>query len=123
MAQVYVTPLCDTSMEKTVGDEGFDNALHALSDKYRRQLLLSLLEHNPQDDNDHDPLNLLSETEEAEVLQSELVHKHLPKLDDMGYISWNRTTNKISKGPNWDDVSPLLKLMYTNQDELPDGWL
>jgi hypothetical protein len=110
-------------MEKQLGEDTFDDVLYALSNKYQRELLLALLEHNPQDDRDHDPLNLLSETEEAEVLQSELVHKHLPKLDDMGYISWNQTTNKISKGPNWDDIAPVLKLMYDNQDKLPEGWL
>lgn len=123
MAQEYLTTLCNIAMEKQLGDEVFDDMLYALSNPYQRQLLLALLEHNPQDDNDHDPLNLLSGIEEAEVLQSELVHNHLPKLDDMGYISWNRTTNKISKGPNWDDIAPVLKLMYDNQDDLPDGWL
>ena len=48
---------------------------------------------------------------------------HLPKLEDMGYISWDRNTNEISKGPAWDDIAPLLKLIYDHQDELPKGWL
>jgi hypothetical protein len=97
--------------------------LHALSNPYRRQLLVALLEHNPQEGNDRDPLDLLSGTEEAEVLESELIHKHLPKLEEMGYISWDRTTNKIKKGPEWDDIAPVLKLMHDHQDELPEGWL
>ena len=54
-------------MEKKLEDETFDDVLYALSNRYQRELLLALLEHNPQDDRDHDPLNLLSETEEAEV--------------------------------------------------------
>ena len=60
---------------------------------------------------------------EPDVLQSELVHTHLPALEDNGYISWNRETNEISKGPNWDEIGPLIELMHAHQDELPDGWL
>jgi hypothetical protein len=104
-------------------EENVDEMLDALSHSYRRQLLVALLEHNPQDDDDRDPLKLLSEGEEAKVLEMELMHVHLPKLEDMGYISWDRTTNEISKGPNWDDIAPLLKLIHDHQDELPDGWL
>jgi hypothetical protein len=61
--------------------------------------------------------------DEPEVLQTELVHVHLPKLADRGYISWNREENTISKGPNWDDIAPLLELIDTHRDELPEGWL
>jgi hypothetical protein len=101
----------------------FDTALSALADPYRRQLFLALLEHNPQDDDDTDPLDLVPEKDEPEILKTELVHNHLPKLEEMGFITWNRTTNKISKGPNWDEIAPLLKLIDKHKDELPDGWL
>lgn len=101
----------------------FDTALSAFSNPYRRQLLVALLEHNPQDDDDLDPLNTLSENEESTVQKMELVHNHLPKLEEMGYITWDRTTNEISKGPKWDEIGPLLNLINTHQDELPDGWL
>jgi len=104
-------------------EEDVDDVLDALSNPYRRQLLVALLEHNPQKDNDRDPLELLSETEEAEVLEMELVHMHLPKLENMGYISWDRTTNEISKGPEWDSIASILKLIHNHQDELPKEWL
>jgi DNA-binding MarR family transcriptional regulator len=104
-------------------EKAFDTAVAALSNPYRRQLLVALLEHNPQDDDDRDPLDLLSETEESTVLESELVHNHLPKLEKMGYITWDRPTNEISKGPKWDEIAPLLTLINDHQDELPDGWL
>jgi hypothetical protein len=98
-------------------------ALSALSNPYRRQLLVALLEHNPQDSDDRDPLDILSGTEEPDVLETELFHRHLPKLDDMGFITWNRETDQISKGPRWEEIAPLLELIYTHQDELPDGFL
>ena len=100
-----------------------DEIFEALSDPYRRQLLLSLLEHNPQDDDDRDPLNIISDDVEPEVLEIELVHNHLPKLEEMGFIRWDRDANEIRKGPNWGDIAPLLILIEEHGDELPDDWL
>ncbi|MCU4751846.1 ArsR family transcriptional regulator [Halobacteria archaeon AArc-curdl1] len=67
----------------------------ALANPYRRELLVAMLEHNPQDDDNRDPLGLLDETEVPDVLESELVHNHLPKLEEMGYITWNRETGEL----------------------------
>ena len=96
----------------------------ALSNPYRRQLLVALLDHNPQDDEDSDPLNIVADDEEnKEILQSQMVHTHLPKLEEMGFIEWDREENRISTGPRWDDLAPILHLIEDHQDELPEGWL
>jgi len=98
--------------------------LDALSDPYRRQLLVALLRHNPQDDEDPDPLDIVGDdVDEVDLLRTEMVHVHLPKLDEMGFIEWDRSNNKIRTGPNWDDIAPLLRLIEDHQDELPEGWL
>jgi hypothetical protein len=98
----------------------------ALANPYRRQLLLAMYEANPQDDHDLDPFDLLKEGatgDDLEVTQINLNHTHLPKLADMGFIEWDRESGEISKGPEWEEIAPLLKLMYDHQDELPDEWL
>jgi hypothetical protein len=100
-----------------------DDIFEVLSNAYRRQLLIALLEHNPQDDHDRDPLDIVSDGPDPEVLEIELTHRHLPMLEQKGYISWNRETNEISKGPNWEQIAPLLELISDHRDELPDGWL
>jgi len=94
-----------------------------LADRYRRELLLALLIENPQDDDDCDPLDIIDPPDEPEVLEVELFHKHLPKLEQLGYIEWNRETGEIAKGPDWDDVEPVLTLIADHRDELPAGWL
>jgi hypothetical protein len=104
-------------------EQTFGKLLGVLSNPYRRQLLVALLEHNPQDDSDRDPLDILSASGEPDVLETELVHSHLPKLEQLGYISWNKETNEISRGPRWDEIAPLLELIHNHRDELPDGWL
>lgn len=98
----------------------------ALADPYRRQLLLALFEENPQDCDDLDPLHLLNQgttTDDLAATQINLDHVHLPKLEDMGYIEWDRESGELSKGPSWEEIAPLLQLMYDHQDELPDEWL
>jgi len=99
------------------------HALEALSNSYRRELLLALLEHNPQDDDDRDPLDIIDPPLEPEVLEIELFHKHLPKLEDRGFIEWDRDTGKIAKGPDWEDIEPVLRLITNHRDELPADWV
>ena len=94
-----------------------------LSNRYRRELLLALLMENPQDDDDRDPLDVVESPLEPEVLEVELYHKHLPKLESMRFIEWNRETGKISKGPDWDDIEPVLRIIDRHRDELPADWL
>jgi hypothetical protein len=102
----------------------WENHLTALADSYRRQLLVALLEQNPQNDDQIDALDAISKTGvEAEMLRTELVHSHLPQLADMGYINWERDRGKLSPGPNWHEIAPLPKHIHENRDELPVGWL
>jgi hypothetical protein len=103
--------------------ERWNDLLAALSDPYRRQLLVALLAHNPQDDDDVDPLDLVATGNDPDVLETALIHKHLPKLDEMGVIKWDRESGEISTGPNWDEIAPLLELIESHRDELPEGWL
>jgi hypothetical protein len=100
-----------------------ETALDALSHPYRRQLLVALLEANPQDDDDTDPMNLLDGEDESEVLETSLYHAHLPKLEDLGFIDWDKETGQISTGPEWEHIEPLLQLIENHSDELPDDWL
>jgi hypothetical protein len=85
-----------------------------------------MYEANPQDDQDLDPLGLLEQgqtTDALDVTQISVNHSHLPKLADMGFIEWDRESGELSKGPEWEEIAPLLTLIYDHRDELPDEWL
>ena len=99
----------------------FDEVLDALADPYRRQLLLALIEHNPQDDDDSNPLNIHTEGEDT-LSKLNIFMGHLPKLDEMGIIEWKEENNEIVKGPDWAEFEPLLRLIAENKDELPEEW-
>lgn len=104
--------------------QSLDVALDLLADRYRRSLLVALLEHNPQNDDDTQiPAEVTVEDEDLEFLQIQIIHTHLPKLESAGVIVWDRESNEISKGPQFNELLPLLQLMYNHADDLPADWL
>lgn len=100
----------------------FDSMVDAVADVQRRILLIALLDHNPQDDAPIVVVNSESESNAIERLET-MKHVHLPKLADYGFIEWDRDTHKVGKGPNFDEIRPLLELLDDHADELPDDWL
>lgn len=100
----------------------FEDLLDALAHIQRRKLLVALLTHNPQDD---EPV-VIDTDESAEEELTRLIgmrHIHLPRLEEHGFITWNQETNEVSKGPNFEEIRPLVELLETHQDELPVDWL
>ncbi|MBX0297516.1 DUF7344 domain-containing protein [Haloarcula nitratireducens] len=99
-----------------------DEILDALGHIQRRKLLYALLSHNPQDDT---PVVVDGDESVEEELSRlvEMHHVHLPKLEDYGFIRWDRDSNEVSKGPNFEEIRPLLQLLNDHKDELPDDWL
>ena len=107
-----------------LGSSAPGRVFDALSDPLRRQLLVGLLTETSEDGVDErDPLAVVSGDQPSESLEIELVHNHLPKLEAMGFIQWDRESCTIRKGRNWGDVAPLLILIRDHRDELPDDWL
>ncbi|MFC6718950.1 hypothetical protein ACFQHN_15380 [Natrialbaceae archaeon GCM10025896] len=46
-----------------------------------------------------------------------LHYVHLPKLTDYGFIEWDRDAHVVTKGPRFDEMKPLLKLLIDQQKE------
>lgn len=99
-----------------------DVALDILANQYRRRVLVSLLEHSSQDGDTQMPVETTVGDADVETLRVPMVHKHLPKMDDAGFINWDRETDVVGNGPRFEEVRPLLELMDTHSEELPDGW-
>lgn len=87
-----------------------DNIFDALRDEHRRELLLDLLEHNPQSVTKQSIANGRTERADADrQLQIAMYHTHLPKLEDYGFIQWNEDENDVIKGPQFGELRPLLE--------------
>lgn len=101
------------------GTDRNDRAFDALADADRRRLLCALLDANPQDS--LDPFDLLAEDRTPDgsaTTRLELTHMHLPKLAEMGFIDWDRESGTFSRGRNWKEIAPLLRLIREHEDEL-----
>lgn len=121
-AQVVFILAMEGSQQSLEG-ERWDTALSALSNSYRRQLLFALSQSNPQDEEDVDPLDTLPHSEsETDNLKILMFHTHLPKLEDMGLIEWDREAGQVRRGPDWKEIDPLLTLIQNHRDELTDNW-
>ncbi|MXR41542.1 ArsR family transcriptional regulator [Halobaculum sp. WSA2] len=108
-------------MEGAQASRTLDDCLDALGHSQRRKLLRAVL-HNPEDDGSVRIDSDESNRKELERLV-EMNHVHLPKLEDAGFITWDRNADEVSKGPNFEEIRPLLEILVSHADELPDGWL
>lgn len=94
-----------------------DRAFDVLSRRPRRRLLLSLLETTgPSSPSDY---RARGPDERREIM---LRHVHLPRLEDAGYVEWDREADTVSEGPNFAEIEPLLHLLAEHEDDLPPGW-
>lgn len=95
-----------------------DRIFEALRDKRRRQLLVELLECSPQETVAL-PAVIPEEETDAEALYTLMAHNHLPKLEEMEYIRWDRENNEITRGPQFENIEPSLELLITHADAFP----
>jgi len=103
-------------------DRSLDRIFDALRHPYRRRILLLVSEHNPRGEDEFGVEDLATEDDDLELLTAELYHRHLPKLAESGYIEWDEDERTIRRGPKFDEIAPLLRLMHDHRDELPNGW-
>ncbi|WP_200895674.1 hypothetical protein [Halorubrum saccharovorum] len=107
---------------KTAGlRTSFDAMMNSLANVQRRRMLVALLEHNPQDDVLAVLVDSESESDAVERLVS-MHHIHLPKLANHGFIDWDKDSHKVTKGPKFDEIRPLLELLDDHEDDSAD-WL
>lgn len=95
-----------------------DDMLHVLAHVQRRRLLIELLESDS-------PLFIADLEREAYSPERPVLmyHVHVPKMADYGVIEWNQEMHEVARGPTFDAIRPLLELLNSHEDELPDDWL
>lgn len=119
---VLATPPATLMTDGSETPRRLDVIFDALGHPYRRRILLMVSDHNPRDEDEFSVDDLKTEDDDLELLTEELYQLHLPKLVDAGYIEWNEDTQTIRRGPNFNDIEPLLRLMHDHRNELPNGW-
>lgn len=106
-----------------MGEDDWETIFSALRNVYRRRLLVALVEQDASDDTVPVPEAVAGDHDDLSVLQANLIHTHLPQLEQAGYITWEQDTHQITRGPHFDEIQPVIELLHDHQDELPAGWV
>jgi len=107
----------------TSGDgDPLNRVFDTLRHPHRRCVLTALAEANPRQGDDFATDELSTGDEDPEQFRTELYHRHLPLLEEAGYVDWDWEADTFRRGPSFEEVAPLVELLRDNPGELPDGW-
>jgi hypothetical protein len=133
-----------TNIYTGITQDGFMNQTSAyfdlLADDHRRNILFLLCDTEsiqvpdglltrsqaqPVDTHSHSSPGSRQQSTKQDLsqLEAQLHHAHLPKLENNGVIEWDQETQTVSRGPNFDELEPVLRLFATNQDRFPNDLL
>jgi len=88
-----------------------------LSEAPRRQIIGSLLEASPdQSLRLPEAANIPEYRLDPEVLQLNLVHHHLPLMEEYDFIEWQRTPPSVKRGPAFQEVAAVLLAIDTYEE-------
>jgi hypothetical protein len=107
-----------TEDEPEGASASLNELFEVLSDEYRRYVLWTLADPDRRID-DGLGTTLAAGDGEPDLLELELRHNHLPKLDEYGLVDWDPETETLARGPRFEEVEPFLDVV----DERPDDVL
>lgn len=82
----------------------------------RRRILITLYRHSESETMDFRPADFVPNNAEQERVHRELHHVHFPKLEDRGFIEWDRDYDRITCGPCFEELHSFLDLLEDADD-------
>ena len=94
------------------GELGLYNAVYrCLQEPVRRRILFRLLNKHPEEGLIV-PDDVHAGEGDLDRLHLDLIHRHLPPLEEAGLIRWDRDAQLLVMGPRFTDVHDLLEVIY-----------
>ncbi|WP_255190995.1 hypothetical protein [Natronobeatus ordinarius] len=85
-----------------------DALIAAIANETRRQILIALAEAGPARPIDVATLCSRLDVDDDSSTMIRMHHVHLPLLDDLAVVRWDRTANEVEPGPRLRELGPLL---------------
>lgn len=102
--------------------ELWDTMLRALAAEPRRQLIVSLADTPPGESVAlPEAANRSRPRREPELLYRELIHSHLPTLEQAGLVEWEREPLSARRGPRFEEAAAIVAVVRSHADELPQS--
>ena len=96
--------------ETTAEAAVLDSFAECMGHEHRRKVLFTL--HQAEEgERLVVPDDFLDQDVDRERLVIELTHRHLPKLQDAGYVEWDRARGEIREGEDFERLEPLLEVL------------
>lgn len=93
----------------------------ALSREPRRQLVVSLLDADPDDSVPLPESAMMPNVPvDPQTLSIELQHHHLPMLAEEGFITWETEPLRASRGPEFEEVAVIFDALHAEATALPE---
>ena len=89
-----------------------DARVEMLTSPYRRRVLLAVSERGRFDEGTlaREMIGSVASADaDPDRLRTELLHSHLPRLADGGYVAWDPDTGEVRPGPDLGAVEALLR--------------
>lgn len=102
--------------------DSLNTMFDVLSHGTRRRILIELADHNPRTEAEFEAQELAEDQSNPTSVETRLHHTHLPNLRDAGFIDWDPQKSKITRGPRFGEIEPLLGVIDDHQDALPVDW-
>lgn len=99
-----------------------DQTFTALAHPIRRRILTAIADDNPRHQVEFETAEFGPDDADRETIELELRHRHLPHLDEAGFVDWRRRTGEVTRGEAFEEIRPLLELMDDRREELPGDW-
>ncbi|ELZ01472.1 hypothetical protein C482_06849 [Natrialba chahannaoensis JCM 10990] len=103
-------------------DQRWDQVFTALSAEPRRQVIVSLLDREP-DQSVALPAAAMNPNVPVDptTLQQQLVHNHLPLLADLGFVEWEPDPLHAVRGERFDELAVIFTTLHEAAADIPDS--
>lgn len=98
-------------------------AFETLSYAPRRRIIRALDDRNARTVDEFVSRAIFPDHDDSKKAHIDFHHRHLPSLDRAGVIDWDRENSLVTRGEQFDEIAPLLKVIDEHRDELPDHWV